>query len=399
MEDNLITEESLGVNPAPVSANTPAESDHIHYRPQTRGCLFGIELEIEAGALYSPEERYLEESDEYITIDPIVPKGWAREQEDSIDGVELISNQPYDYQTSVDNIIRVFDDIKRQGYEPIRTPRGSTHIHVNVADLTWQQMKSFVMACIWAEGALIELAGKGRKGNLFAQSYETTPIGWSSIIQWCRQNKIKQTVDTHYMATSFYPMSYLGSVEFRMGPSSRTAEEALQWLYYINEVAVAGRETTVTDKTEPPFLEKLLSFVNPTKRDRIRRKSALQAKEVYQAMQEPWVEPVKTPKLPYPAGSDVQIMNELLSVASPTLPTISASDLWPSFPSLSLSSLQNLYYAPPLNPQETGELAPSQAQAYQIYTDNTMYDINPNTPSTSTYYDDNLLPTTSYPGS
>lgn len=149
----------------------------IQASPQFYGKVYGIELEIEAAGLYEVDEHYDEETDEYTAIDPIVPQGWLREQEDSIVGVELISDRPYTFEESVINIQRVFMDITRQGYMPLRTPRGSTHVHANVADLTWDQMRHFVAACAWAEPALIELAGKGRKGNLFAQSYGNYPSG------------------------------------------------------------------------------------------------------------------------------------------------------------------------------------------------------------------------------
>ncbi len=263
----------------------------IHAKPQFVGKLYGVELEIEADGLYCVEEIYDEEGENYTTTDPCVPSGWLREQEDSIQGVELISERPFDLETSIDNIERVFADIERQHYIPTRTPRGSTHVHANVADLTWEQMRSFIMACAWAEPALIELAGRGRKGNLFAQSYETTPIGWLPVIDSCRKKFMDQVVDTHYMATSFYPMSYLGSVEFRMGPSSRTAEEAIRWLKCIDCVVAAGRTETI-GLDQPTFLDVLLSKVSEKRRLQLIRKGSQQAAEIFFALAEPYEVPV-----------------------------------------------------------------------------------------------------------
>lgn len=266
--------------------------DTIHSSPQFKGKLYGVELEIEAEGLYCVEEHYDSENDEHTSIDPVVPEGWLREQEDSINGVELISDRPYPFEVQVQNIERVFKDIERQGFQPIRTPRGSTHVHANVADLTWDQMKSFVMACAWAEPTLIELAGKGRKGNLFAQSYETTPIGWHPVIHWVRRREFYQQVDTHYMGTSFHPMTYLGSVEFRMGPSARTAEDAIRWLKCIDAVVTAGRETVVTDR-EPPFLEHLISKFQKEKQEQLRKKGRRNALEVWYTINEKYVAPPK----------------------------------------------------------------------------------------------------------
>lgn len=266
--------------------------ERIHLCPAYKGLVFGVELEIEAEGLYYPDEVYDEEDEAYHTIDPVIPKGWSREQEDSIQGVELISAMPVGFEESVENIERLFADIKKQGYMPIRTPRGSTHVHVNVADLTWTQMAHFMVACAWAEPALIELAGKGRKCNLFAQSYDTTPLGWNPAIQWIRKRRVYQNVDTHYMATSFYPMAYLGSVEFRMGASARTADEAITWLSYINAVAEDGRTLPITDAECPPFMDFLTGMLDEKVRERVIRKGARNAREVWQALQEPYEPPV-----------------------------------------------------------------------------------------------------------
>ena len=270
---------------------TETTSLTIHAKPQYIGKLYGVELEIEAGGLYEIEENFNENTDEYEQIEPDIPRGWLREQEDSIEGVELISREPYSFETQVENIYRVFADIERQGFTPIRTPRGSTHVHANVADLTWDQLRYFIMACAWAEPALIELAGKGRKGNLFAQSYETTPLGWKPVIDWVRRGKFDQTWDTHYMAISFQPLTYLGSVEFRMGASARNAQEAVDWLSIIDMVVEAGRTLEITPDVEPEFLSALLDLADAKKRERLRSKGRHQAEEIWESMLEPWVEP------------------------------------------------------------------------------------------------------------
>lgn len=267
--------------------NAPPEKPNtIHANPAYQGLLFGVELEIEAEGLYDIEEEFDEDGDPICQRDPTLPSGWLREQEDSIRGVEVISDRPYDFNTTVKNIYRLFEDVDRQGYNPMRTPRGSTHVHVNVCDLTWEQMRSFIMACIWAEPFLVELAGKGRKGNLFAQSYETTPLGWRPIIDWYRNRQIMPCMDIHYMATSFQPMGYLGSVEFRMGPSSRNAKEALSWLQHIADVADVGRNATITNE-QPRFILNWMDQLPPGVWKRLATKASRYAQEVWECLHEP----------------------------------------------------------------------------------------------------------------
>ena len=277
----------------------------LYTKPLYIGKFYGVELEIEAEGLYQPIEEYNEEEDEHLLTCPPIPQGWLREDEDSILGVELISSQPYSYEEQIENIVRVFTDIEKKGYRPTRTPRGSTHVHANVSDLTWEQLTHFVMACIWAEPLLIEIAGKGRKGNLFAQSYETTPIGWDNIISWCKNQttRFTRTLDTHYMATSFYPITSMGSVEFRMGPSSRNAKEACNWLEMIDSVVSAGRTLPIDGETIPSFVYFLLEFIPYHKRGRLLEKCQKFAKEVWDLIHEAKVE------LPKDRNKDVPVLN------------------------------------------------------------------------------------------
>lgn len=296
----------------------------IHKNPGYTGLLFGVELEIEAEGLYQPEERFDDEGDLLCIDEPDIPHGWLREHEESIRGVELISARPFDYATSVDNIYRLFNDIDAQGYTPTRTCRGSTHVHVNAADLTWAQLRSFVMTCAWAEPFLIEHAGAGRRGNLFAQSYETTPLGWRPIITWCRHEAVMHALDTHYMATSFSPLSYLGSVEFRMGPSARTAAEAIAWLDKIYIVASHGRLEYVDDNisTVESMLRDLSKGLSPYTVDRLRHKAQRFASEIWQDLNEP-LPPVK-PRSRKKTPANVGLVEEIISAS----PMISLSEFY-----------------------------------------------------------------------
>jgi hypothetical protein len=371
----------------------------VQAAPQFKGKFYGVELEIEASGLYEVESYYDEDHQEHIDSCPIIPEGWLREQEDSIAGVELISDRPYSFEETVVNIERVFKDIERQGFVPVRTPRGSTHVHANVADLTWNQMRSFVMACAWAEPTLIELAGKGRKGNLFAQSYETTPIGWEPVIQWCRREEFSQIVDTHYMGTSFHPMAYLGSVEFRMGPSARNAEDAIRWLMCIDTVVSAGRESEV-GLDEPPFLAFLMSKFDLKKKNQLRKKGQRAALEIWHAMHEVYVKPTittKTKKKSIAEFTQEYVASGLLAPSSfNTQQLINEIGSW-TYPSLEAME-QGLIPNAPTAPTSGPAPAPSTPNNYGLCSDpncqicaaviNNNNTINPtvNTISTSTEF-------------
>lgn len=304
----------------------------IHRSPAYYGPLIGVELELESPGLYLPIEHFDEDSDELVEEEVDIPAGWLREHEESIQGVELISNGPKTFEETVVNIDSLFDDIERQGFKLQRTPRGSTHVHCNVADLTWEQMRSFVMACAWAEPFLIEIAGKGRKGNLFAQSYATTPLGWRNIINWCRHENISPALDTHYMATSFSPMGYLGSVEFRMGPSARNREEAIGWVSLVHAVACAGRNDVVTD--DGGTVISLLAYLGKGMAERVFTKcmqqAERQAQEIWEDLNEPVVERARPRrKKAAPSLSDFLAQVEVIYGSHTSL---YASDPYPAEP-------------------------------------------------------------------
>ena len=277
-------------------ADTARHPTEIYYK----GLLFGVELEIESPGLYCMQFNGDDEEPEEVY--PDLPPGWQLMEEHSIDGPELASDRPYSYDTTVANIEGAFRDIARQGGKPIRTCRGSTHVHVNCQDLTWGQMRKTVLACAWAEELLIERAGKGRKGNLFAMSYRTAPLGWADIINSVRERKFRLYRDTHYMAVNFSSLTNLGTIEFRMPPSARNAEDAIEWLTYIKDVAEAGRQEGSwlwnAEFTHPMWLNGLLSDIPELRREGVLKRARAQAEAVTELLERDWQPPINRPLNP-----------------------------------------------------------------------------------------------------
>lgn len=259
---------------------------------QYKGLLYGVELEIEAVGLYAIGEEFDEESEEYVTVEPEIPLGWELRQEDSIAGPEVVFAGPTSFTDSCILISNLFRDVSQQGYSPSPTPRGSMHVHVNVSDLNYSQLSNFIMACAWAEPLLIEAAGKGRKGNLFAMSYATAPQGWHDIVNSVRNQQLLLCADTHYMAINFRQISKHGSVEFRMGPSMRDATQAIGWLHLIHLVAKEAREAEIAPDTPPAFIEELLQVVPAAARNKVLAQAKRQAGEIWFKLNAPSI-PVK----------------------------------------------------------------------------------------------------------
>jgi len=266
--------------------NTPT----VFMPPVFTGKLYGVELELEAPGLYEVEEVWDEAGEEPIDHrEPDLPAGWAHREEDSVNGPEVVFNKPVDFATSVELLKNLFKDVERQGFNPQRTPRGSTHFHVNVSDLTWKQLREFVMVCAWAEPFLCRIAGSGRMGNLFAQSYATSPSGWLGIIRSLQENTFCFWEDTHYSAINFSAVPRLGSVEFRMAPSCRNVNDAVYWLELINSVATCGRgsSVSVTGSNPPDCITRLAAELPDYVAKRVMGVARKQAQEIWWRINNP----------------------------------------------------------------------------------------------------------------
>lgn len=247
-----------------------------------RGLLYGIELELEGHGLY--EAYYPDPSDEDEDpelTEPVVPAGWSWHEEHSIHGCELVLSQPQPYEVAASLMADVFRDVARNGWTLVRSPRGSTHVHINVQDYTWEELGNAILACAWAEPFLIELAGKGRKHNLFALSYANAPLGWAHVIECYRNKNNSMNSDTHYMATNFETLFGMGTIEFRMGPTARNYDEAMWWFDKIRIVAEACRGERVDKQTIPSFVRSLAAGItNSWRRDACYAQAARNAREV-----------------------------------------------------------------------------------------------------------------------
>lgn len=260
-----------------------AENKTVWQSPSCSGLKFGVELELEYPGLYEGIEVYGRDEDGYETEEivdierPLLPEGWDTRVEESVQGCEVVFSKPLAIAESVAAINRLFDDIERQGVTLRKTPRGSSHFHINVQDLTWPQMRVFALTCAWLEPYLIYLAGKGRIGNLFAKSYKECPAGWRGVVESIQIGAMRvNNLDSHYMAINFGAMSEHGSVEFRMPPSATSRHDVLGWLSRFYQLGQEGRQSRTVDAQSPPVCLRTLELEIPGEGTKARLKRIAQ---------------------------------------------------------------------------------------------------------------------------
>jgi hypothetical protein len=203
------------------------------------GALFGIELEVEGeprvtplGALY----KYFNS----------VPDGSLR------DGVELVSipltfeqaQEAADMYTAYCANIRVN-----------LSPRCSTHIHVNIQDMEYEQLRSFIWLAAALEPVLLRYCSELRNHN----TYTVPMYNATNLVQWWRdllkhmQAGNRDNVQAmltggapKYCAVGAFRMYEYGTIEFRMFPGCKDGRKLMGWIGMLNSI----RELAMTHSVE-----------------------------------------------------------------------------------------------------------------------------------------------------
>lgn len=117
------------------------------------------------------------------------------------------------------------------------SPRTSVHIHMNVRDLTPEELAKIVMVYLCVEKLLFRFAGEFRENNNF--SVPLYNLRWIDklVTEIMNFNKgaIKniQSQEMRYSALNFEPMFTQGSIEFRHLGGTADANRILTWINMI----------------------------------------------------------------------------------------------------------------------------------------------------------------------
>lgn len=162
---------------------------------------------------------------------------------------ELVSIAPAELKPTLDlwrGVMNLLDTAP-----PRRSVRCSTHVHLNVMDMTIDQF--FVLCALYGalEPWFIRMAGDTRAGNHFCLPWSVAPQNVKTV---AALSKTKSLVDVNvrarlagcvkYSALNTLSATGLGTVEFRMGEAFDSFERFSAWLTSINalrEAATSGK--------------------------------------------------------------------------------------------------------------------------------------------------------------
>lgn len=118
--------------------------------------------------------------------------------------------------------------------------RTSIHVHVNARDLTWQQLKMWLLTYCVFEKVLFDFAGVDRAKGIFCVPLLDTQYPDYMISKLVARQHGAQGNWEKYSAVNLSRLSDLGTVEFRHLPGTRDKEKVLLWLKVLDDIRTAG---------------------------------------------------------------------------------------------------------------------------------------------------------------
>lgn len=184
-------------------------------RPVRDGFKVGLEIELEGLA--------------YDRL-PLTPSGYTVIRDGSLrNGFELVSSQPMSYEdflSSMSGLDTLFNKVRLH-----TTPRTSTHIHVNVTDLSPEKFTSFVWLSVAMEPVILEFCSELRQHNGYCLSLDKTTnltTWWSRLLRAIHGERSYPADPPKYAALGMHRIYDLGTLEFRMFPGCKNVHK-LRW--------------------------------------------------------------------------------------------------------------------------------------------------------------------------
>lgn len=186
--------------------------------PQSTGCFnymcrAGIELELEG--VYDPDGVDM----------------WCIEGDGSLrnGGVEYITNGGFageELEGALDNLCQELSEIEYDVSE-----RCSTHIHIDVRDMTQEQIVNFLCLGVMLEHVLFSLFGNKRTANLFCIATDGGGTNYENLITCLNHPESMLNINwTKYAAIGLKRIRDLGTVEFRMFQAITDKDQFVQVL-------------------------------------------------------------------------------------------------------------------------------------------------------------------------
>ncbi len=194
--------------------------------PETEDDVLGLEVEVEAEAPLG------------------ACRGWAQVSDGSLRGpynVEYVLRSPKNLESSLKLIQKL-----RETLEPskvIDSIRAGVHVHVNVKDLTMEQLLSYAMFYYILEEALVGYCGSNRVGNHFCLRMKDAEGHITNLANFFNKGNLRHLYPLEqmkYASCNFYALVVHGTLEFRSLQTHPNLVKMDEWvclLYHLKQEA------------------------------------------------------------------------------------------------------------------------------------------------------------------
>lgn len=195
--------------------------------PHIVGAVAGVELEVE-GRNFPPQ-----------TSTP----GWKAVADGSLrDGIEFVLAVPegaIKLKESLAVMEAAFEKHKTQRNYSFRT---STHVHVNVSNLTLTQVKSIVALYYLFENQFTSYCAKHRQGNRFCLRLREAEHIVSLVSKFFSDERVPSSDSAKYMALNIATLSKYGTLEFRTLEGTDDWNKIYMWVRALLRLRKVGKE-------------------------------------------------------------------------------------------------------------------------------------------------------------
>ena len=148
------------------------------------------------------------------------------------------------------HIIDALDTLQRTFKKLSITPytagnRGSTHITINIGDMTLAELYNFIFLSYFCEPLLLQMCNKDRGNNSFAIGVSRTKDAKFILDRVAKGYLDFDTNYFKYRAIGLNSIFTKGGLEFRMFHATSSTPQLLEWINFIQEMKdIAGRKKT-----------------------------------------------------------------------------------------------------------------------------------------------------------
>ena len=188
---------------------------------------FGIEVEVEGSNLYNTRG-----GDAY----------WLTKKDGSLrDGVEYVLHVPLSLDKTKEAIISLVKSLENS--KLIFSFRTSIHVHVNVLEMSRDNLLSFLYLSHLLEDSLVKYSGESREGNRFCLRMKDAEWKIEALKMFFKTEGVRQfpSNDMKYSAINLASLHLFGSIEFRSMRGTLDTEVLFPWLdvlYRIRDFAI-----------------------------------------------------------------------------------------------------------------------------------------------------------------